>query len=148
MQIRNGATRRVAEVDEPRLRLLAGVESVFELAGVALASGQRLHAVIAERLSADTLSYDDVYAGTSPWRLMTPIDHPVSARCLVSGTGLTHLGSAAHRQAMHGKDEADLTDSMRMFRAGLDGGRPAAGYGRGGARVVLQRHGHRSARAG
>ncbi len=28
---------------------------------------------------------------------------------------------------MHGKDEADLTDSMRMFRAGLEGGRPAAG---------------------
>jgi hypothetical protein len=126
VQIRNGAVRRVAVVEEPLLRLLTGVESVFELAGEALASGQRLNAVIAGRLATDTLSYDDVYGGASPWRLMTPIDHPVPAHCFVSGTGLTHLGSAAHRQAMHGKDEADLTDSMRMFRAGLEGGRPAA----------------------
>ena len=49
------------------------------------------------------------------------------ARCLVSGTGLTHLGSAANRNAMHGKTDAELTDSMRMFRAGLDGGRPDSG---------------------
>ena len=79
------------------------------------------------RTGPESLSYDEVYAGASPWRLMTPIDHPEPAHCLVSGTGLTHLGSAAHRQAMHGKDDADLTDSMRMFRAGLEGGRPAAG---------------------
>ena len=77
------------------------------------------------RTNPESLLYDEVYAGTSPWRLMTPIDHPEPAHCLVSGTGLTHLGSAAHRQAMHGKDDADLTDSMRMFRAGLEGGRPA-----------------------
>jgi len=73
------------------------------------------------------LLYDEVYAGTSPWRLTAPVDHPEPAHCLVSGTGLTHLGSAAHRQAMHGKDDADLTDSMRMFRSGLEGGRPEAG---------------------
>jgi hypothetical protein len=127
VQIRSGAERRVAVVDEPRLRVLAGVESLYGLAADALASGRRLRAVVDACTSDDTLSYDDVYAGRSPWRLMTPIDHPDPAHCVVSGTGLTHLGSAAHRQAMHGKDDADLTDSMRMFRAGLEGGRPPVG---------------------
>jgi len=127
VQIRKGAERRVAVVDEPDLRLLNDVDSVYALAGLALAQGRRLDDLIRERTGPELLSYDDVYSGASPWRLMTPIDHPVPAHCLVTGTGLTHLGSAAHRQAMHGKDEADLTDSMRMFRAGLEGGRPAAG---------------------
>ena len=49
------------------------------------------------------------------------------ARCLVSGTGLTHLGSARNRQSMHASTEADLTDSMKMFRWGIEGGRPAPG---------------------
>ncbi len=127
VQIRKGRHRRVAVVDEPRLRLLHGIDSVFALAGQALTQGRRLDDLVAEQTGPESLSYDEVYAGTSPWRLMTPIDHPNPAHCLVTGTGLTHLGSAAHRQAMHGKDAADLTDSMRMFRAGLEGGRPAAG---------------------
>jgi hypothetical protein len=127
VQIRRGAERRVAVVDEPYLRLLSDGESLYQLAANAVASGRRLHAIIDERLTGDTLPYDDVYSGTSAWRLMTPIDHPDPTHCVVSGTGLTHLGSAAHRQAMHGKDDAELTDSMRMFRDGLDGGRPPAG---------------------
>jgi hypothetical protein len=60
----------------------------------------------------------------SPWRLLVPIDHPEPARCLVSGTGLTHLGSAENREAMQGKGKTDLTDSMRMFRLGVEEGRP------------------------
>ena len=127
VQIRNGAQRRVAVVDEPHLRLLSAPESLYGLAADAIASGRGLHAIIDERLTRDTLPYDEVYSGSSPWRLMTPIDHPEPGHCVVSGTGLTHLGSAAHRQAMHGKDDAGLTDSMRMFRAGLDGGRPPRG---------------------
>jgi hypothetical protein len=61
--------------------------------------------------------------------LLVPIDHPEPARCLVSGTGLTHYGSAMSRDRMHAAaSDADAsTDSMRMFRAGVDGGRPAAG---------------------
>ena len=36
------------------------------------------------------------------------------------------MASAKNRQAMHGNPE-DLTDSMRMYRWGVEGGRPAAG---------------------
>ncbi len=128
VQIRNGPRRRVAAVDEPRLRLLEGVDSVYALASDAIARARPLEEVIGERVGRESLDYDAVYTGASPWRLMSPIDHPDEPGCcLVSGTGLTHMGSASSRQAMHGKDEADLTDSMRMFRSGLEGGRPAAG---------------------
>jgi hypothetical protein len=128
VQLRRAGVRRVAVVDEPRLQLLTGVASVYDLARDAMARRLPLEAVIRERVGDESLDYDALYAGTSPWRLMAPIDHPDEpARCLVSGTGLTHLGSAANRQAMHGRSDADLTDSMRMFRAGLEGGRPAPG---------------------
>jgi hypothetical protein len=62
----------------------------------------------------------------------SPLHHPDPAHCLVSGTGLTHLGSAAARDAMHQKlrqqaEQGTLTDSMRMFQWGVEGGNPAAG---------------------
>jgi len=63
-------------------------------------------------------------------RLLPPLDHPDPAHCYVSGTGLTHLGSAQTRAEMHGKtDEAEttLTDSMRLYQWGLEGGKPPQG---------------------
>jgi hypothetical protein len=56
-----------------------------------------------------------------------PVSHPDPAHLHLTGTGLTHLGSAAARDAMHTKLETaeTLTDSMKMFRMGLEGGRPA-----------------------
>ncbi len=151
VQLRQGSTRRVARVDEPSLRLLADTESVFALAGDAIAARVPLKTLIDRRVTSECLDYDAVYSGTSPWRLLVPIDHPEPARCLVSGTGLTHYGSAVSRDQMHGhasvtergegapaseasdpggrgpRIKEDLTDSMRMFRMGLEGGRPDAG---------------------
>ncbi len=127
VQLRQGSTRRVARVDEPSLRLLADTESVFALAGDAIVARVPLTTLIDRRVTSECLDYEAVYSGTSPWRLLVPIDHPEPARCLVSGTGLTHLGSAESRNAMHGKSDSELTDSMRMFRMGLEGGRPDGG---------------------
>jgi len=127
VQLQQGSTRRVARVDEPSLRLLADTESVFALAGDAIDGRVPLKTLIDRRVTSECLEYDAVYLGTSPWRLLVPIDHPEPARCLVSGTGLTHLGSAESRNAMHGKSDLELTDSMRMFRMGLEGGRPDGG---------------------
>ena len=54
-------------------------------------------------------------------------DHPQErARCLVSGTGLTHRKSAQTRNSMHTGAQA-VTDSMRMYEWGVEGGRPEAG---------------------
>jgi hypothetical protein len=128
VQIRNGPDRRVALVEEPRLRFLADTASVYDLAKAVLAAGKTLTTLAAERVTGDGVDYDAVYRGESPWRLLPPIDHPAEpTRCLVSGTGLTHLGSARDRQAMHTTAQEELTDSMRMFRSGLEGGRPEPG---------------------
>ena len=128
VQIQNGSTRAVALVEEPRLRLLDGVKSILQLAQEAVDAKTSLVALVQKRATGGLLDYDLIYNGKSEWKLLPPIDHPVeSARCLVSGTGLTHLGSAANRQRMHEAKDADLTDSMKMFRLGVEGGRPAPG---------------------
>ena len=128
VQIRNGAERRVALVEEERLRFIAEAPSVYDLAQVALGSGKTLTALVSEQATPECVDYEPVYRGQAPWQLLTPIDHPEElARCLVSGTGLTHLGSARNRQAMHTTSPEELTDSMRMFRSGIEGGRPAPG---------------------
>jgi len=128
VQIQNGATRAVALVEEPRLCLLAGVKSVFQLAQEAVNSKTPLAALVQKKANGELLDYNPVYAGKSNWRLLAPVDHPDEpARCLVSGTGLTHLGSAKNRQNMHVAKESELTDSMKMFRLGVEGGKPTPG---------------------
>jgi hypothetical protein len=110
------------------VRLLDGVTSVVELAREAVVSETPIAGLIQSKATGATLGYDSIYSGASPWHLLPPIDHPDEpARCLISGTGLTHLGSAQNRQTMHEAREADLTDSMKMFRWGVQGGRPAPG---------------------
>jgi hypothetical protein len=63
-------------------------------------------------------------------RILPPLDHEDPAHCHITGTGLTHLGSATTRDAMHKKldaGEETLSDSMKMFRMGLEGGKPKPG---------------------
>jgi len=117
---------RVAIVENDRLRLLAGFESVYALAQAALRDSRPLSDTIGACTSGDTLEYDPVYRLASEWRLLPPFTHPEPSRCLVTGTGLTHKASADNRQAMH-TNPAELSDSMRMYYWGLEGGRPAPG---------------------
>jgi hypothetical protein len=141
--------RRVALVDEPKLRLLRSTSSVYELAVSALRSNRPLRECVERLVAEERLNYDEVYAGRSDWRLLPPIDHPEPSRCYVTGTGLTHKGSAENRQAMHevagsGEQGASsknsqsplpaprsplpaISDSMKMFQIGLEGGRPEPG---------------------
>jgi hypothetical protein len=127
VQLQHGDVRQVALVEEPHLRLVVHATTVYDLARDALAHGVPLRDLVTERAKGERLDYDSIYAGQSDWRLLVPIDFPGEpARCLVSGTGLTHLGSAKNRQAMHAASETE-TDSMRMFRWGVEGGKPAPG---------------------
>ena len=128
VQLRKANERRVALVEEPHLRLLPDFTSLYDLAQAAIERGANLTELARKRATGDRLDYDSVYDGRAEWKILPPIDHPAEpARCLISGTGLTHLGSARDRQAMHAGSKEDLTDSMKMFRLGLEGGRPAAG---------------------
>ena len=128
IQLKRGRVRRVAVIEEPRVRLLGEFASVYGLAQAAIGTGVSLDLLLRKQSTDEVLDFDPIYSGESEWQLLTPIDHPDEpARCLVTGTGLTHLGSAKDRQAMHEMKEAELTDSMKMFRWGVEGGRPAAG---------------------
>jgi hypothetical protein len=132
VQISNGSSRRVALVEEPYLRLLTGVESVYELAQRCLRRGGKLVDESVALATGETLDYDAVYMQASEWRLLPPIDVPGSpSRLTIAGTGLTHLGSARDRQTMHAagaqKAAEPVTDSMKMFQWGVEGGRPNEG---------------------
>ncbi|MDZ4800779.1 MAG: AraD1 family protein [Bryobacteraceae bacterium] len=127
VQISDGVRRRVALVDEPHLIPLARFDSVYALVSEALRSGKPV-ASLAER-GRDRLDYEEVWAGRSTWRLLSPADVPANPHCvLISGTGLTHLASVQRRDAMHTAASAGSeTDSMRMYRWGVEGGKPEGG---------------------
>jgi hypothetical protein len=119
--------RRIGIVDGEQVRLLATHHSVHALALTALATSRKLADTAGEDISRETLDYPEIYAGASQWCILPAVDHPDEpARCMVSGTGLSHIRSAANRQAMHAAGE-QLTDSMRMYQWGLEGGRPTPG---------------------
>ncbi|WP_431298681.1 AraD1 family protein [Tabrizicola sp. BL-A-41-H6] len=96
--------------------------SVYELATAAIAAGHGLAEEVARRGLGDVV---DLTRAT----FELPVSHPDPAHLHLTGTGLTHLGSASARDAMHAKLEGaeTLTDSMKMFRMGLEAGRPAKG---------------------
>lgn len=118
--------RRVAVVrDATRLQVLRDTSYVRDLALAAQRAHQPLTAAVAAHLSDETVDYDQVIA---EHRLLTPLDHPDPSHCILSGTGLDHLGSAQARDSMHAKlNSGELTDSMKMFKLGLEGGKPAPG---------------------
>jgi hypothetical protein len=130
VQIQNATRRRVAVVREPDLVLLREVDSTLALAERALSEKHRLSELATWLATDEALSYDAIYDGKSDWKLLPPIDCDGNPhRVHISGTGLTHLGSARDRQAMHvaatAQEEAQMTDSMRMFEWGRQQGRPS-----------------------
>lgn len=130
VQLRRANERRVAVVDGGDLQLLEGpaTDSVYALASEALDKQERLVDLVQRSAGGKTVSYNAVYEGASDWRLLPSFDHPTDpAHCLVSGTGLTHKASAENRSAMHSQAQPEITDSLRMYRLGLEGGNPPAG---------------------
>jgi hypothetical protein len=105
-----------------------GAASVYALAREAADGGRKLADVIAAKGLGATV---DAAALLAAGKVLSPIDHPDPTHLHVTGTGLTHLGSAATRDAMHKNTTQaaveTLTDSMKMFRMGLEGGKPKPG---------------------
>ncbi|AIY42614.1 sugar transporter [Collimonas arenae] len=120
--------RRIGVLEDEcrKIRVVEGYNSTYGLAQAAIAADSTLKALAAAGLGDTVLDYDTVAQAR---QLLPPLEHGDSAHCYVTGTGLTHLGSADGRDAMHKKisDVDTLTDSMKMFRMGLEGGKPAAG---------------------
>ncbi|UZK67491.1 AraD1 family protein [Sphingomonas sp. M1-B02] len=117
-------TRGVAALEESGARRLDSVHSTYDLALAAIEEGISLDAAAQARLGRPV----DLTAAEAEGRLLSPIDHPDPAHLYMTGTGLTHLGSAQGRDQMHkAAAGGTLTDSMRMFNMGLEGGKPTDG---------------------
>jgi hypothetical protein len=119
--------RRVGTLAGDTVTAIAGYATTLDLAKAAIAQGRSIAFIADASARGDAESYDTIAA---QGRLLAPIDHPDPAHCYVTGTGLTHLGSADTRDAMHkkiGGDVESLSDSMKMFRMGVEGGKPQEG---------------------
>jgi hypothetical protein len=98
---------------------------VYALAHTAIVSQSTLAAVIDAAGYGENIDLNDALRRG---RILAPVDHPDSARTWLTGTGLTHLGSADARDRMHANARSPhASDSMKMFQLGVDGGKTANG---------------------
>jgi hypothetical protein len=117
-------TIQVALVEGETLRLINEIKSTYDLAQKVFQTGKTLKELVDSLAGNETLSYQPLLDNN---QILLPLQHPDPYRCWVTGTGLTHLGSAASRDEMHqklkGSDPDELTDSMKMFQMGLENGK-------------------------
>ncbi len=113
-----------------KARIVNGVGSSYQLALSAIANSRS----ISEEVAACGLGDDvDLVSLLDRGLLDCPVRHPDPAHMFVTGTGLTHLGSAETRNAMHIENSAsqtasvEMTDSMKMFQMGVERGKPVDG---------------------
>jgi len=121
---KNNTHVAVVSADGSSLQVVAAAKSTHALAMEAMKAGKGMEEIITEHGFEKTVDYNDIAAHGL---LLSPITHPDPAHMLVTGTGLTHLGSASTRSTMHEKADAELTDSMKMFKKGIEKGKPGAG---------------------
>lgn len=118
--------RSVILAEGDAAHFLPGVTTVRELALRAIAAGTSLADAARACGQGDAVN---IASECAAGRLLAPIDHEDPAHLLMTGTGLTHLGSAEGRDKMHkaAASGEHVTDSMRMFLEGLEGGKPVEG---------------------
>ena len=99
-------------------------EALYDLAKACVKTGKTLKSHVLDLGLGQAVDLPRLCADG---RMLPPVLHPDPSHLHVTGTGLTHLGSASTRAAMHEKPSDNETDSMRMFRIGLEGGKPKNG---------------------
>jgi hypothetical protein len=116
--------RRVGIVEEPNVILLnKSITSTYQLFNDVINTSLLHLPVILALKTTESVPYDHIYEAKNGFKIHPPIDCIDPMQCVVSGTGLTHKASAQNRQKMH--DQADnLTDSMKMYLMGEEGGKP------------------------
>jgi hypothetical protein len=123
---RDGARRVGAVRDDGNVQAIKGVTSTYEVALESIKEERSIKSFVEDRIGSETDSMRQIL---SDKRIHVPFHHPDPHRQLITGTGLSHLGSASARSAMHEKleqNESAMTDSMKMFKWGVDGGKPKA----------------------
>ncbi len=110
---------------QDQANVIKDTSSTYELALAAISAGISLKEMITQRGLDEGLNLQELMETKS---LDCPVRHPDTAHMFLTGTGLTHLGSAETRNSMHLEEAPEeLTDSMKMFRLGLEGGKPEEG---------------------
>ena len=110
---------------------------VIDVFRSAEASGARLEDLLADVVQSAGIATHDYDAllgarvgGDVPF-LHPPVDAEDPHQVLITGTGLTHLGSMKSRDSMHSVEKQveqnNLTDSAKMFQMGIEGGKPQPG---------------------
>ena len=124
---RPGGSRAIAASYDGNAAEVPGFANVRALALAAIAKGKTLSQMVE---AAGAGAKVDVAGLLAAGRVLAPIDHPDPAHMFVTGTGITHLGSAQARNAMHKKIAGaggDMSDSMKMYQLGIEGGKPTPG---------------------
>ena len=129
IQFETGSSQRaVGVVEQNTVFKLNQVTTVRELALLAIEAKKSLEEQVQILGYADDqYDYQELLSNL---KVLPPLDHPDAAHCFVSGTGLTHLGSASTRDKMHQQnlnDAESVTDTMRMFQWGVQNGKPTEG---------------------
>jgi len=134
--------RRVGLIEGDRVFDLTGFNPVWDRvykiffdarSPLSRGSGKTIEQYISSRGAehrAPVFVYSDLLRrkpGDADGWILPPVDHPDPAHCIITGTGLTHLGSTSQRDRMHKGDDPRKTDSQRMFEMGLEGGKPKPG---------------------
>jgi hypothetical protein len=104
-------------------RLVPGYNTTYDLAKAAIAAGTTVAGLIEKQGAGEAV---DLLGLAADGKLDCPVRHPDPAHMYLTGTGLTHTGSASARDSMHA-DTAGMSDSMKMFRMGMEGGKPQPG---------------------
>lgn len=117
----NGQNRTAIVENPKQLRLVHG-GSAYELFMAAIKNNENFCDFFMSRASDEILDF----AQTAVLKNFLPPVMPLDPKkCMISGTGLTHLGSAKTRDEMHQElaNNQNKTDSMKMFECGLSHGR-------------------------
>ncbi|HUQ64875.1 MAG TPA: AraD1 family protein [Flavitalea sp.] len=115
--------RAIGVVEEDKVNVLRNFRSTYELFFSA-DSNLNPEEVVSMHLSGTYEDYDSIVLSN---RLLVPLSHPDNYRTWITGTGLTHYGSADSRDKMHQKISTsrrdELTDSVKMFEMGMRNGK-------------------------
>ena len=113
--------RSVIVADDAGASFVAGVDSVRALAAKAIAAGTDLSTAID---ACGRGAAVDIAAELAAGRILSPIDHDDAAHLVMTGTGLTHLGSKESPELRRRRPGASSVFGARVERPGCAGYRP------------------------
>lgn len=120
--------RKVGIVENEKINILRDVHSTYGLFVDSIKDSLNKEDTVLSLASGQYENYNTLLQEN---RVLVPLDHPDPYHTWITGTGLTHLGSAASRNAMHEKisntSKQELTDSMKIFKMGVENGKMKGG---------------------